>query len=235
MDEKKADPQFSLEYHAMGTPSNMRNFHFMAVMSQMSYRLEEYSGKRFGGGELSHFNFGIVRGLVLDHPNFLVLAFTGSQTRRDWLSNLDMRKVLTPFGGVHSGFLRSFREIQREVLPYIWALSIADKPIVICGHSRGGALAILLAAILQHRGTPVHSVYTFGSPKVGGADFAECWIRTGIPLYPLINGRDVVPSLPPSSWGEWLRLVFYVLPLNLVFIVWRRLFRRIFKRKQRDA
>ncbi|MGX7003212.1 lipase family protein [Caballeronia sp. KNU42] len=235
MNATKADPQLSLEHPPLGDAPNRNNLYFTAVMSQMAYSLEEHSGKRFGGGELSHFKFGIVRGLVLDSPSVLVIAFSGSQTWKDWLSNLDMRKVRTPFGGVHSGFMRSLRDIQHEVLPYIWTLSIVNKPIVICGHSRGGALAMLLAAILHNRGTPVHSVFTFCSPKVGGSDFAEYWQRTGVPLYLLVNGNDVVPSLPPSSWGEWLRLVFYVIPLNLLLFIPPMLLRRLFKRKPRDA
>lgn len=235
MDETKSDPQFSLELQPPGSEPSRPNLYFTAVMSQMAYSLEEHSGKRFGGGELSHFNFGTVRGLVLDSPTILVIAFTGSQTRKDWLSNLDMRKVRTPFGSVHSGFMRSFLDIQDEVIPYIWTLSIVDKPIVICGHSRGGALATLLAAILHHRGTPVHAVYAFGSPKVGGPDFVEYWQGTGIPLHLVVYGNDVVPTLPPSSWSEWLRLVFFVIPANLVCVIPSMLWSRFKNRKQRGT
>jgi hypothetical protein len=231
MDEKEVAPRFFLEHLPPGAKPNMKNFYFTAILSQMAYSLEEHSGKHFAGGDLTHFNFGIVRGLVLDGPDVLVIAFTGSQTWKDWLSNLDMRKMRTPFGGVHSGFIRSFHDIEREVLPYIWALSAVNKPIVICGHSRGGALATLLAAILDHHGTPVHSVYALCSPKIGGPDFAEYWRRTGIPLYLLVNGNDVVPTLPPSTWGEWLKLVFYVIPLNLVLVIPPMLLRKLFKRK----
>ncbi|MGF6968132.1 hypothetical protein OKW43_005160 [Paraburkholderia sp. WC7.3g] len=232
MDERKEDPQFYLEHAPQGTPLHNKNLRFTAIMSQMAYSLEEHSGKRFAGGELSHFNFGIVRGLALDSPSVLVIAFAGSQTWKDWLSNLDMRKVRTPFGGVHSGFSRSFQDIEREVLPYIGALSMVNKPIVICGHSRGGALATLLAAILHHHGTPVHSVYAFGSPKVGGPDFAKYWQETGIPLSLVVYGNDLIPTLPPSSWGEWLRLVFYVIPANLIFCVPPMLLSRVFKKKR---
>lgn len=235
MDEAREDPQFSLEQLPQGAAPNRKNLYFTAVMSQMAYSLGEYSGKHFAGGELSHFNFGIVRGLVLDSPSVLVIAFSGSQTWKDWLSNLDMRKMHTPFGGIHSGFMRSFHDIQHEVLPYIWTLSVVNKPIVICGHSRGGALAILLATILHHRGIPVYAVYAFGSPKIGGADSVEYWQQTGIPLYLVVNGSDPVPSLPPSSWRELLWVVFFVIPVSLGFFIPKMLLRRLFKRKPRGA
>lgn len=231
MDNAKEDPQFSLEQLPHGTAPNRKNLYFVAIMSQMAYNLGEYSGKRFSGGELSHFNFGIVRGLVLDSPSVLVIAFSGSQTWKDWLSNLDMRKMRTPFGGIHTGFMRSFHDIQYELLPYIRALSIVNKPIVICGHSRGGALAMLLAVILHQCGIPIHAVYALCSPKIGGEDFVEYWHKTGIPLYLVVNGSDPVPSLPPSSWREWLWVVFFVIPVNLGFFIPKLLLCRIFKRK----
>lgn len=233
MPDTKPDSQFQLEHLPAGSAPNPRNLYFTAIMSQMAYKLEEYSGKQFANGTLSHFRVGNLRGLVLDSPSVFVIALTGSETAKDWLSNLDMRKVRTPFGGVHSGFMRSFLEIEHEVIPYIWTLSIVDKPIVICGHSRGGALGQLLAAILHHRGTPVHSVYTFNSPKVGGQDFAEYMQRTGIPLHLVVNGNDLVSQLPPSSWGEWFRLVFFVLPMNLLVAVPLMLVGRILRRNKR--
>lgn len=197
----------------------------------MAYKLDEHTGKRYGDGQLSHFEFGVTRGLIFDSPTVLVIAFTGSQTRADWLSNLDIRVAETKIGAVHYGFLRSLTDIGEKGLPYLWALSAIDKPIVICGHSRGGALAMLMAAILHDRGTRVHAVYTIGSPKVGRRSWVNYWQATGIPLYPIINGNDVVPSLPPSSMREWLWLLFFVLPLNLVIVGGGALFRKLMRRK----
>lgn len=232
MPDTNPDPKFQLEHLPAGSAPHPCNLRFTVMMAHMAYKHEEYSGKQFANGTLSDFRFGKLRGLVLDSPTVFVIALTGSKTAKDWLSNLDMRKVRTPFGDIHSGFMRSFLEIEHEVMPYIWTLSIVDKPIVICGHSRGGALGQLLAAILHHRGTPVHSVYTFNSPKVGGQDFAEYMQRTGIPLHLVVHGNDLVSQLPPSSWGEWFRLLFLVLPVNFLFIVPLMLVSRVVRRNK---
>lgn len=222
-----SDLRFSLEVAPPDSPVTIRNMLFTARLSGMAYQLAEHSGKPYADGMLSHFEFGVTRGLIFDSPTVLVIAFTGSQTRADWLSNLDIRVAETKIGAVHHGFLRSLIDIGEKGLPYLWALSAIDKPIVICGHSRGGALAMLMAAILHDRGTRVHAVYTFCSPKVGGRSWIDYWQATGIPLYPVINGNDPVPRLPPSSIRELLWFLFYVIPLNVVLIGGRALIRKL--------
>lgn len=224
---------YSLEGGPPESPVFWRNMAFVARLAKMAYSLRQHTGKAHGDGTLHHFDFGVTRGLIFDSPSVLVVAFTGSQTRKDWMSNLDFAVVPTAFGTVHRGFLRSFLDAESEVTPFLWALSAMDKPIVLCGHSRGGALAMILAMILYVRGTRVHAVYTFGSPKVGFADFHAYWKQTGIPLHPVINGRDVVPSLPPGSVGQWLHLLFFVIPLNLIVYGVPTLFRKLLRLKSR--
>ena len=60
------------------------------------------------------------------------------------------------------------------------------------GHSMGGALAQLAA--WYH---PPRAVYSFGAPRVGDAGFAAR--MASVPIYRLVNGRDVVADLPPST------------------------------------
>jgi hypothetical protein len=45
MPNTKPDLQFQLEHLLPGSAPDPRNLYFTAVMSQMAYKLEEYSGK----------------------------------------------------------------------------------------------------------------------------------------------------------------------------------------------
>lgn len=230
---EEASPKYlySLEDAPQGSPAFWRNMAFVVGLAKMAYNLQEHTGKPYGDGMLHHFDFGVTRGLIFDGSSVLVVAFTGSQTHKDWISNLDFKVVRTIFGSVHRGFMRSFTDPEREVTSFLWALSAMDKPIVLCGHSRGGALAMVLAMILHARGTRVHAVYTFCSPKVGFDDFHNYWQKTGIPLHPVINGRDIVSDLPPGSLWQWLRLLFYVIPRALIVEGMPAVFRKIARRK----
>ncbi|MCP4020862.1 MAG: lipase family protein, partial [Desulfobacteraceae bacterium] len=90
------------------------------------------------------------------------------------------------------------------------------KPLFISGHSLGGALATIAAKELYHKGG-IAACYTFGSPRVGDAEWISS-IKT--PFYRLVNAADCVTMLPPGdeiitliSWifgflgrvGEWIK------------------------------
>ena len=52
----------------------------------------------------------------------------------------------------------------------------------------------------------LHGVYTFGQPAVGNADFADEWApQLGQLLHRHIYARDVVPHLPPTWFGRFVR------------------------------
>jgi hypothetical protein len=60
----------------------------------------------------------------------------------------------------------------------------------------GGAVAMLIAQRLWDVGCPVASVYTYGAPKVGDADFCR---RYQARLYRVENGHDLVPHILVSE------------------------------------
>jgi predicted lipase len=45
------------------------------------------------------------------------------------------------------------------------------------------------------------SIYTVGSPRVGNPAFAYYVDSTGIPFSRSVHDRDIVPHLPPQSFG----------------------------------
>jgi Lipase (class 3) len=84
------------------------------------------------------------------------------------------------------------------------------QALYVTGHSLGGALAVLFAALLHE--DPVHNplrdvlrgVYTFGQPMVGDADFARyAQRRFGEKVFRYVYGRDIVPRLPPLTMGRF--------------------------------
>ena len=126
--------------------------------------------------------------------------FRGTSAFRDWLSNLKTLPADWPEGGlVHGGFMEALDRVWRDVEGCIAAI---DRPMFYTGHSMGGALATLAAS----RSTrPPSAVYTFGSPRVGNSDFVAT--LRNIPVYRVVNDRDIVPTVPPSQAPLYFRHV----------------------------
>ncbi len=121
---------------------------------------------------------------------FAVLVFRGTDEPRDWLTNLTAIPVKWEGEGlVHLGFLNAFNKIKQDVSKELERL---ECPVFYTGHSLGGALATLAAAL--HR---PHGLYTFGSPRVGTQKFADS--LGGLPVYRVVNNGDVVTRLPTSK------------------------------------
>ena len=99
----------------------------------------------------------------------------------DFLTDLD--NLLVPFhvptdtqhedcGYVHAGMYRAAREAEIDLLHCLEELD--PKQIIIAGHSLGGGLAVMLAAILVARRfmrAEQVAVYTYGQPMIGDKGF----------------------------------------------------------------
>ena len=121
----------------------------------------------------------------------LVVAFRGTDDLVDWNNNI--KSMQTPFnecGLVHTGFNITYQSIKEELFLYLDDLSL---PIFVTGHSLGAALATLLTAELMDRDL-FDSCYTFGSPRVGDAVFANAFNNK--PIYRVINNCDIITTVP---------------------------------------
>lgn len=77
--------------------------------------------------------------------------------------------------------------------------SAPDIPLFITGHSLGAALAILAADAALKAGVTPRGVYGFGTPRVGGATFADRYNASlGERTYRMVHGRDLVTRVPMS-------------------------------------
>lgn len=128
-------------------------------------------------------------------PAGAVLVFRGTLGLRDVLT--DMRWLLQPWAGpghVHQGFKEAHAALWPEVRRQLQAVR---SPIFLAGHSLGGALATMSAALCRRDLPPIEiaALYTFGSPRVGDRLFGRA--LESVPHFRVVDGTDVIARLPP--------------------------------------
>lgn len=127
----------------------------------------------------------------------LILAFRGTESVKDWMTDIDVNLVNGPGGKVHDGFLCALNTIWRPLLRLMDATR-EKRRLWVTGHSLGAALATLATAKLRiEKAIPVTGLYTFGSPRVGNEDFARNFDADFYyQNYRVVNNNDVVPRIP---------------------------------------
>lgn len=142
-------------------------------------------------------------------PTGETLVFVGVRGTygAEWLSNFSILDA----GGQpdHEGFRVAEHEVLNALEEYLTEIkaSPAHTRIVTTGHSRGGAIANLLAADLIDRAhtsaalVPADGVYayTFAAPGTTQAETRNDAAYAGI--FSIVNPSDIVPQVPLSAWG----------------------------------
>jgi triacylglycerol lipase len=121
-----------------------------------------------------------------------VLVFRGTQPdeRADWVT--DIQADLKPWAGpglVHHGFAKNLAAVWHDIETVL--LQYQDKQFLYTGHSLGAALATLAAALRAPA-----KLFTFGSPRVGNAAFADAMITVAHDRY--VDCCDGVCKVPPK-------------------------------------
>lgn len=136
--------------------------------------------------------------------NATFVTFSGTDPLRieDWIKDF----TLAPAPNVlHKGFADALDSVWNEVEAVIRNRAAAEQPLFFTGHSMGGAVAILAAErALNKTGVQATAVYTFGSPRTGGLDFFNAYTsKLGDRTFRLVDGDDVVPTVPPILNGDF--------------------------------
>jgi triacylglycerol lipase len=133
------------------------------------------------------------RAILRHTPVGLVVAFPGSNNIPSWIADLDIETVNVPgVGDVHKGFWDAWQAIRVPVLA-----ASAGQPVTLVGHSLGAALALMAAADMTASGNPPVAVYGFEPPRVSG-DSALAELLKDVPMLLTLDGKDIVPDLPPE-------------------------------------
>lgn len=212
--------QFVVEPYEAGL--HQGNAYWMARLSELVYRTEDQSSRPAeqmilkslqsedeGFEKVWGFDRKSSQGMVVEHQNYLAMAFRGTDELSDWLDNIDIGKRETPMGVFHEGFWEATEDIWRESYRALRGAQQAQKargepkrPIFITGHSLGGAMATVAVAKLMEEDIPFTAAYTFGQPRVvdratGQRFNSECRDR----YWRFCNDMDIVTRIPARIGG----------------------------------
>jgi predicted lipase len=191
-----------------------------------------YNGAKMMGQKIIHGSYdrGFCR--LFWNDETLIIAFRGTRESVDWkVSNLKMfprsLQNCCPNSNkikVHRGFQNTLYFTDKStklksfdaVMKHIDDLNlIANRKIVITGHSLGGALATLFTVKIRAKkpmeiDKQLQEVVLFGSPAVGLRKFKAFYNELNQKTVRIINGSDVVPFTPPLFYHHigqelWIR------------------------------
>jgi pimeloyl-ACP methyl ester carboxylesterase len=146
----------------------------------------------------------------ITHSDKLVLiSLRGTEPNlmlNDIRRDLDARQV--PYEGkadtgqAHRGFHDGFIAARDFAMNYLRAFHRPEQSIIVCGHSLGGAVALLLAEWLRNNFSENTQLYTFGAPRAGDRLFVQQ--AQALTHHRLVNHNDPIPTVP-SAWMdvEW--------------------------------
>lgn len=180
-----------LDFNTTATQFSLTNARACALASQAAY-----SSPPTIQSELAHV-------LILDTPTARCIAFRGTANVQDAFTDCEVEKVALESGQgkVHCGFQKSVESVYWKTLEY---LDYQDdehnwKPLFICGHSLGGAQAVLFAERMSKNYKC--QVYTFGQPRVGNGQFCRFMDKLLPNHYRLVLAEDIVTRSASALLG----------------------------------
>jgi triacylglycerol lipase len=134
----------------------------------------------------------------------VLVAFRGTQPGdlKDWITDAHCVLATTELGSVHYGFWAALQSVWDPLCAAIADHQDQGQSLWFTGHSLGAALATLAVARLRLKLKPIHSLYTYGSPRVGSVDFSDRFDRDfGEFTFRYVNNADVVTRVPTREMG----------------------------------
>lgn len=204
----------------------MVNAWWLAEAATLVYDREEFVREKFGNAglpEVKLFDRAGTQCFVAGNDRLAVVAFRGTESGARSLKDIrqivldiedDKRFLRTPFapgGSIHRGFDGAVRAVwddaggARGLKSHLTGLA-ENRAVWFTGHSLGAANATVAAILSARSGMRVGGLYTYGSPRVGDAEFAERFRDLfpgggGPEHHRFVNERDIVTRVPPEPFG----------------------------------
>ena len=129
----------------------------------------------------------------------IIISGQGTTTMRDWSIDFQIWRTRVDYLDnvhIHAGFMKQYNAIRERIHTVIRANIEQCKRILCTGHSLFGALATIAAldcALMYD--VSVHCI-TFGSPRVGGKDFAKLFNSSVDISYRCVQHKDPITFTP---------------------------------------
>lgn len=183
-----------------------RNAYWLSWLSIQAYRRIEAADQLQKLG-LSQIDFlddqsTSFQAFVGSNEKYVVVSFAGTSDVVDYLTDVTFASKPEPFPGipgrVHTGFVNVLEKSWPQLLELVKKHNGSQKPVILTGHSLGGAQAVLSATRLALLGYKIDSLYIYSVPRVGDKNYAQ-FVSRLFPnrIYRFVNNEDVVPRLPP--------------------------------------
>jgi triacylglycerol lipase len=146
--------------------------------------------------------FVIAEGHGAEGHGATIVTFSGTDPIEieDWITDFTVAPKLDV---LHQGFEDAVETVWPKIKTTIESRP-AGHPLFFTGHSLGGALALIAAErALRESRIQAMAVYTFGGPRVGGQTFFKRYAPLGERTFRLVNGGDIVPTVPPNLGGNF--------------------------------
>ena len=130
-------------------------------------------------------------------------------------SSVLLERAQAPLSGEQGRVQAQLLHLFERILPQVLAALPTSGPVVLGGHSLGGALACLTAAALVHSHTVI--LVGSGTPKPGDAAFRSYLERHCKHVLFLVNEGDVVPFTPTSVVPVNENTSIYAMPPHSIF------------------
>ena len=151
----------------------------------------------WGFERVSTFEADDTQGFYAATGNVGVLVFRGTESFGDWISNIQIVTKDRPYGRVHSGFYKAYREVRSRVNDILDGENLIR--LYCAGHSLGGALATVAICELNDIDVPNLGGYSYGQPRTGKSDFRNKFNQSHAhSFFRIFNKNDIVPRVPPG-------------------------------------
>lgn len=93
-----------------------------------------------------------------------------------------------------SGFVKASKRLVNKVTSELYRRSVNRDKIILAGHSLGGAVALIVGALMLRDETPPDQIITFGAPRTGALKNLR---NSDVHIECFRQGKDIVPTVPP--------------------------------------
>jgi V8-like Glu-specific endopeptidase len=173
----------------------------LALASQLAYNPEAEVERQLRAWGFQNCDFvkqNAAQGFVASSSDLVLVCFRGTESTADWLSNLKViPKAVNELGSsVHAGFWEQFEALRPQLERLMSTRN--QLPLLVTGHSLGGAIAALAAASWA-ASRNLQALYTYGQPAVArDRALDQLADALGGRYHRLVNNSDIVPRVPPG-------------------------------------